>query len=63
MAFVRCIPFVRREDVREAERLGVANPYYTAQYDFTLVRRERPAVGRPERKRGAISAHERSCRS
>lgn len=33
------IPFVRRDNAQEAERLGVANPYYTAQYDFTLVGR------------------------
>jgi len=33
------IPFVRGDDAREAARLGVANPYYAAEYDFTLVRR------------------------
>ena len=33
------VPFVRREDAREAERLRVTNPYYTVDYDFTLVRR------------------------
>ena len=35
------IPFVRHDDAREAARLGVANPYYTAAYDFVLVRRSR----------------------
>jgi protocatechuate 3,4-dioxygenase beta subunit len=32
------IPFIRHDDEREAERRGVANPYYTAEYNFRLVR-------------------------
>jgi protocatechuate 3,4-dioxygenase beta subunit len=45
------IPFVRRDNAREAERVGVANPFYTAQYDFTLVRARRArAINQGERE-------------
>jgi catechol 1,2-dioxygenase len=42
------VPFVRHDDPREAAQLGVANPYYTATYDFVLVRRA-DLEGRPLR--------------
>jgi catechol 1,2-dioxygenase len=32
-------PFVLRDDPGEAKRLGLANPFYAAAHDFTLVRR------------------------
>jgi len=38
------VPFVRHDDVPAAERLGVTNPFYTAEYDFVLVR---AAVAQP----------------
>jgi protocatechuate 3,4-dioxygenase beta subunit len=33
------VDFVRHDDAAEARRLGLGNPYYTAEQDFTLVRR------------------------
>jgi catechol 1,2-dioxygenase len=33
------VPFVHRDDPAAARKLGLANPYYTANADFTLVRR------------------------
>ena len=33
------VDFVRHDDAAEAKRLGLGNPYYTAEHDFTLVRR------------------------
>jgi len=32
------VPFVRHDDPAAAERLGLGNPFYTAEYDFVLVR-------------------------
>ena len=32
------VPFVRHDDPAEAARLGLDNPFYTAEYDFVLVR-------------------------
>jgi len=32
------VPFVQHDDAEEAVRLGLGNPYYTAEYDFVLVR-------------------------
>lgn len=32
------IPFTRHDDAAAAERLGLGNPFYTAEYDFVLVR-------------------------
>ena len=33
------VDFVRHDDAAEAKRLGLSNPYYTAEHDFTLVGR------------------------
>jgi len=38
------VPFVRHDDPSKATRLGLDNPFYTAEYDFVLVR---TAVGQP----------------
>ncbi len=38
------VPFDRHDDVPAAERLGLTNPFYTAEYDFVLVR---AAVAQP----------------
>jgi protocatechuate 3,4-dioxygenase beta subunit len=38
------VPFVRHDDPSAAERLGLGNPFYTAEYDFVLVR---AAVAQP----------------
>jgi hypothetical protein len=32
------VPFSHHDDSSVAERLGVGNPFYTAEYDFVLVR-------------------------
>jgi protocatechuate 3,4-dioxygenase beta subunit len=32
------VPFVLHDDQSGAERLGVGNPFYTAEYDFVLLR-------------------------
>jgi catechol 1,2-dioxygenase len=32
------VPFMRRDDPAWAERLGLGNPFYTAEYDFVLAR-------------------------
>jgi hypothetical protein len=32
------VPFVRHDESSVAERLGLSNPFYTAEYDFVLVR-------------------------
>ena len=32
------VPFARHDDPAAAERLGLGNPFYTAEYDFVLVR-------------------------
>jgi protocatechuate 3,4-dioxygenase beta subunit len=32
------VPFVRRDDPADAKRLGLANPFYTAEHEFRLVR-------------------------
>jgi protocatechuate 3,4-dioxygenase beta subunit len=32
------VPFVTHDDAAEAARLGVGNPFHTAEYDFVLVR-------------------------
>jgi protocatechuate 3,4-dioxygenase beta subunit len=34
------VPFVRHDDPTSAERLGLSNPFYTAAYDFVLVRND-----------------------
>jgi len=34
------VPFVAHDDAAEAARLGVGNPFHTADYDFVLVRRQ-----------------------
>jgi len=31
------VPFVRHDDPAAAERLGLGNPFFTAEYDFVLV--------------------------
>jgi hypothetical protein len=33
------VPFIPRDDASGARKLGLANPYYTAEHDFTLVRK------------------------
>jgi catechol 1,2-dioxygenase len=33
------VPFVAHDDAAGAKKLGLDNPYYTAEHDFTLVRR------------------------
>jgi catechol 1,2-dioxygenase len=33
------VPFVLHDDPAEAKRLGLPNPFFTAEHDFTLVRR------------------------
>jgi catechol 1,2-dioxygenase len=33
------VPFLPHDDAVSGEKLGVRNPYYTAEHDFTLVRR------------------------
>jgi protocatechuate 3,4-dioxygenase beta subunit len=38
------VPFARHDDPSAAERLGLGNPFYTAEYDFVLVR---TAVAQP----------------
>ena len=38
------VPFVRHDDPSKAEQLGLGNPFYTAEYDFVLVR---TAVAQP----------------
>lgn len=35
------VPFVLHDDAAGAEKRGVGNPYYTAEHDFTLVRKTR----------------------
>jgi hypothetical protein len=32
------VPFVHHDDPAASERLGLGNPFYTAEYDFVLVR-------------------------
>jgi catechol 1,2-dioxygenase len=38
------VPFVRHDEPSKAEQLGLGNPFYTAEYDFVLVR---TAVAQP----------------
>jgi catechol 1,2-dioxygenase len=33
------VPFVEHDDLKRAKGLGLANPFHTAEHDFTLVRR------------------------
>jgi hypothetical protein len=35
------VDFVRHDDPAEAARLGLGNPYYTAEHDFVLARSTR----------------------
>jgi catechol 1,2-dioxygenase len=35
------VPFIRHDDAAGAERLGLDNPYYTAEHDFALVRKSK----------------------
>jgi catechol 1,2-dioxygenase len=35
------VPFVAHDDAAGAANLGLANPYYTAEHDFTLVRKRK----------------------
>jgi catechol 1,2-dioxygenase len=39
------VPFVRKDDPEAAARLGLANPYFTAEYDFVLVSAREPGDG------------------
>lgn len=37
------VPFLPHDDAASAAKLGLANPYYTAEHDFTLVRKASPS--------------------
>ena len=42
------VDFVRFDDPAEAKRLGLGNPYCTAEHDFTLVRKSSSHIGQRE---------------